>query len=287
MNEANKNSLQYLADCSISTMYLGNMPPKVAEKLKAVNDIVRTEQYMDFITNRRFRSTLLCRKTVKLTRNINNEDIMKFNMILNIIPEKPLADVDLNDTLESLSFYYNGNKDSSLNTSSAAMKAILYTFYENQNNPISFNKLVAEANKKLTGTKIEEIKTELLNNAMRLFIQGYVTITKQNPREFKLDKPKLTKLAHYQVSQTPKMWATNLKHEIIGINFFEKCVFKYMDGKNDKNKILESILNDIKNDTLTLNKDGQKIENPEDMKNEILLAIEQAITKAAMNALLE
>ena len=128
MNEARKHNLQYLADCNLSTMYLGNMPPKVVEQLKAVNDIVRTEQYMDFITNRRFRTTLLCHSDVKINRNINNDDIMKFNMIFNIVPEKPIKEVDLNNASEALKFFLNGNKDSNLTTSSPYMKAIFIHF---------------------------------------------------------------------------------------------------------------------------------------------------------------
>lgn len=70
IQNAHNNNLQYLSDCNVFTMYLGNMPTKVAEKLRDINDIVRTEQYMDFITNLRFRSTLLCHNNIKLNRSI-------------------------------------------------------------------------------------------------------------------------------------------------------------------------------------------------------------------------
>jgi methyltransferase-like protein len=68
-------------------------------------------------------------------------------MIFNIVPEKPIKEVDLNNASESLKFFLNGNKDSNLSTSSPYMKAILYTFSENLNNPLSFEKITAEANK--------------------------------------------------------------------------------------------------------------------------------------------
>ena len=93
MENAKKNHLQYLSDCTISTMYLGNMPPKVAEKLQSINDIVRTEQYMDFITNRRFRSTLLCHSSAKLNRSINNEDIK--SGIYNMADDESISTNDL------------------------------------------------------------------------------------------------------------------------------------------------------------------------------------------------
>ena len=91
MTEASKNNLQYLSDCSLASMYLGNMGAAVAEKLKNLNDIVRTEQYMDFITNRRFRSTLLCHNNIKLNRSLNNDDVKKFALSLDITAEKELS----------------------------------------------------------------------------------------------------------------------------------------------------------------------------------------------------
>lgn len=287
MNEARKHNLQYLADCNLSTMYLGNMPPKVVEQLKAVNDIVRTEQYMDFITNRRFRTTLLCHSDVKINRNINNDDITKFNMIFNIVPEKPLKEVDLNNASENLKFFLNGNKDSNLTTSSPYMKAILYTFSENLNNPLSFEKITTEANKKLHNTKLNEIKAELLNNAMKLVLQGYISITNQKHRNNpELDKPKTTKMVIHQATHTPSMWVTNLKHEPIGVNFFEKFALRYMDGKHDKKAIIEAVLGHVEKGELTLSKEGQKVENKEEIRKELESLFTPMIEKFSSNALL-
>lgn len=287
MEEAGKHNLQYLADCNLSTMYLGNMPPKVVEQLKAVNDIVRTEQYMDFITNRRFRTTLLCHKDVKINRNINNDDIMKFNMIFNIVPEKALKEVDLNNSAESLKFFLNGNVDSNLSTSSPYMKAILYTFSENLNNPLSFEKIVSEANKKLHNTKLNEVKAELLGNAMKLVLQGYISITTQKHRDRpELNKPKALKLAVHQATHTPYMWVTNLKHEPIGVNFFEKFAIRYMDGNHDKKAIIDAVMDHVAKGEINLNKDGQKIEEKEIIRKELESLFTLMIEKFASNALL-
>lgn len=287
MTEAKKNNLQYLADSKISTMYLGNMPSKVSEKLKDVGDIVRTEQYMDFITNRRFRSTLLCHNSIKLNRIITNEDIFKFNVIFNIIPEKSLDEIDINNLTESLKFFVNGNKDASLSSAYPCMKAILYSFAENLNNPISVEMLLKNANKKLGGNKGPEVKNEFLNNAMRLVMQGYIEITLQKTRgKVNLDKPKLTALPLYQVQNTNNLWVTNLNHSTVAVSFFEKALLKYMNGENDKDKILEFIIQDIKSGVISANKGGKAIEDPNEIKNELIAAIDGAIKKAEYNALL-
>ncbi len=286
MNEAKKNNLQYLSDCSIATMYLGNMPAKVVEKLQVINDIVKTEQYMDFITNRRFRSTLLCHNSVKLNRSINNEDIIKFNMTFNIVPEKPLVNTDLN-SLATEKFFFNGSKNNSLSTSSPYMKAILYTFFENINNPMSFNQIVASSNKKLHGTKLSEIRTEFLANAMKLVLQGYINITLHDTRkEINLNKPKISGLILYQVTHTDNMWVTNQRHEVVAINLFEKFAMQYMDGKRDHKQIIESVMQHIVSGAMTLSRDGKKIENVNEVSKELKAFLQPTLTKFVTNAFL-
>lgn len=281
MVEANKHGLQYLADASLSTMFVGNMPVKAAEALQTINDIVRTEQYMDFINNRRFRSTLLCHADAKINRTINNEDIAKFNLSMNVQAEKPLSEIDLNNSLETIKFFYNNNQEINLSTSSPVMKAILYSFVERNNNLESFDKIVANAHKKLGNNhKIEEVKNELLNNAMRLVFQGYINITMREPRKVsKTDKPKISKLAQYQNSQNNKMWVTNHRHEAVGLNFFDKIAMRYMDGKNDIDKISQHIDKHIESKEITISRDNKPIEDPKETGIEIKNALKATIDK--------
>jgi SAM-dependent methyltransferase len=93
MAQANNSGLQYLADANLPSMFLGNMPAKVAQQLSTVKDIVRLEQHMDFIYNRRFRATLLCKGGIKLNRNLSMDNIKQFYLSCKIAPEKLLKDI--------------------------------------------------------------------------------------------------------------------------------------------------------------------------------------------------
>lgn len=288
INQASQHGLQYLSDCSISTMYLGNMPPKVVEKLQAVNDIIRTEQYMDFINNRRFRSTLLCHLAVNLNRAICNEDILKFNLVFNLVPEKPLSEATLSDPAESSKFFHNNNRESHLSSSSPVLKAILYTFSENISRPLSFDQLASLANKKLGNKQLAEIKSEFLSNAMKLVLQGYIEITLQHHQPVAVDmkKPQATKLSLYQTAKTNHAWVTNLQHKVVGVNLFEKLALSYMNGKNDKAKILELIVERIKQDKLVLSQEGQKIDDISNIHQQLVTDLDLTVSKFASNALL-
>lgn len=61
--------LQYLGDADVPAMLTRGLPPAVAETLGRISpDIIRLEQYLDFVSNRQFRNTLLCHRSVELRR---------------------------------------------------------------------------------------------------------------------------------------------------------------------------------------------------------------------------
>lgn len=289
MEEAGKNDLQYLADVSLSSMYVGNMGAMVAEKLQGINEIVCTEQYMDFITNRRFRSTLLCHKSIKLNRALSNPDIKKFALALDVVPEKPLAEVNLEDNSEALKFFFKGNKDQHISTSSPWLKAALYVFVENKGYPLKFETVVKKANQKFKENHAPQVEADLLNNALNLVIKGYMEIylSEKDKDQLKLDKPAVTPLILQQSKDLTSTWVTNLYHEPVGVNGFDKCALQYMDGKNSKKQILDMLVEDAKNNKITLNKGDKKVEDVAQIKQDLALHLDHTISKLSMQGILQ
>jgi len=283
VEEAGKRELQYLSDCSLASMYLGNMAPSIVEKLQGINDIVRTEQYMDFITNRRFRSTLLCHKRVKLDRALNNEHAKKFALSFDVTPEKELGKIDL-ESDEALKFYFKGSKDQNIGTRSPWLKAILYVFVENRGYPLSFKSIVDKANQKFKANRQAQIENDLLQNAMNLIIKGYVEISlvERDKGKIKLDKPELTEMASYQANHTNNSWLTNNVHAPIGVDFFDKFALKYMNGKNTKKQILDHLIEDAKAGQITLNQDNKKVEDQGKIKEILSAHLDNSIMKFSM-----
>lgn len=288
MESAMKNNMQYLSDCSLSSMYLGNMSASVVEKLKDINDIVRTEQYMDFITNRRFRSTLLCHGNVQLNRSLNNDHAKKFALSFDITPETPLKDVDL-EGVDSLKFFFKGNKDNHINAASPWLKAILYTFTENRGYPMSFDTVIKKANKKFKANRTAQIEMDLLNNVMNLVMKGYldISLVERDKDAIKLEKPALTKLALYQAQNTENTWVTNVDHAPVGLNLFDKFAVKYMDGKSTQDQILDNLVKDAQDGKINLSKDDKKIEDPKAIKQELTAHLNETISRMAMQGIFE
>lgn len=81
LESAAKHKLLYLGDSDPSTMIVDNLPRQAAETLKALQiDLISKEQYMDFVRNRMFRSTLLCHSGSAINRNIEPLKILDFQL---------------------------------------------------------------------------------------------------------------------------------------------------------------------------------------------------------------
>jgi SAM-dependent methyltransferase len=68
-SHAARFGLQYLAEADFFEMQTGVLPEPVSDELLRVEDVIRREQYLDFIKGRMFRQTLLCRAELELDRS--------------------------------------------------------------------------------------------------------------------------------------------------------------------------------------------------------------------------
>jgi hypothetical protein len=70
---AARHALQYLAEADFFEMQVGAAPEEAVRALMGVENVVRREQYLDFLKSRMFRQTLLCRAEVAIDRTPHPE----------------------------------------------------------------------------------------------------------------------------------------------------------------------------------------------------------------------
>lgn len=290
INLAKSYNLNYLGEANIESMYIGNLPAKAAEKLQGINDIIRSEQYMDFIQNKRFRCTLLCRDNIKLSRNININTLKKFYITCNIVPAIAEKEIDLTNSFESISFYLNGAKDTSISTSSPIMKAIFYTYSENIGNPIKLNQLLKMASKKLPKFTVEDYEGELTSNIGRLIFSGYIQLFATRPHStYEISaKPKVSNLARYQAGRatTNKLWITNQINKVIPLQIHEKYIIELLDGKNDIKTIEQKILDKFIAGEINAQQGNNKITDPVVLEKLVKESINFALERFKANYIL-
>ncbi len=69
MSHAARCGLQYLAEADFFEMQTGVLPEALSDELLRIDDVIRREQYLDFIKGRMFRQTLLCRAELEIDRS--------------------------------------------------------------------------------------------------------------------------------------------------------------------------------------------------------------------------
>ena len=288
MKDATKHGLQYLGDASLASMYNGNLPQKVAEKLQEVTDIIRSEQYMDFVTNRRFRSTILCKNNVKLNRNITGNSLDNLYFSMKITPEKARKDVTI-DSNESIEFYYNNSKDHKLNTTSPVLKAMLYILNEQVNYALEAKELAQKIQELLPKNKYtnEQVMVEIVSNITRLVFSGFMTISSEQPKfaQTPSDKPKISDLVRVQI-EAKQNWATNEAHDKVMLSPLDIYTLKYLDGKHDKEQVLDKLVGHVSSGDLKINQNDKPVTDLKIAKELLKPYMDQCLVAYAQNALL-
>ena len=69
------HGLQFLAEAEITDMQIGALPPDLQQRLNSTDDVVRREQLIDFLKQRMFRQTLLCKAGIEVGRTPRPERV--------------------------------------------------------------------------------------------------------------------------------------------------------------------------------------------------------------------
>lgn len=86
--------LQYLGDAQLHMMMTRNLGEAVAQTIDQISrTIIDTEQYADFVTNRRFRCSLVCRPEVSIQRAIGYDPVLKLRAATPLRPDRAVGDV--------------------------------------------------------------------------------------------------------------------------------------------------------------------------------------------------
>jgi methyltransferase-like protein len=296
MDAANERGLQYLSDASISSMNWKHLSQKTSSALDEFHDPIRAEQYMDFITNRRFRSTTMCKYDIELDRKPTGNIMEKFYMNIDLSPEFPLSEVDIYSD-EQVKFFLDISNNINITSSSKYMKAALYTFAENFGKYISFDQLLDESAQKLSNAFDDEeseetvrmsIKRDFCDYAIQFLMSGNMDISFAPPQDvtYISDRPQVLPFARAQALHMDQSWVSNSRHMSCAVNLLDRYAMRYMDGINSKEDIAEFVMGHIESGEITLSKGDDKIQDPILARSEIMDAVEKICEKMLENHLL-
>ncbi len=280
-NLAFQRGLSYVGDTSISSMFVDNLSKEASGKLKAVNNIVQQEQYMDFILNRRFRSSLLCHKDRAVNRNLKPASIMNYALSTLIQP-----DGEAHDPKQPVTFRAPGGATF---TSASEIAATLYlTLSESGKRPVWAADLVKKVQKKLKLKSSDAVEATLIQAGLQLALRGFIALHSDAPAfvEIVSEKPVASPLARYQASLPGCASVTNVLSATIGTDVLTAFCLALLDGTNTTDDLIEAAVEKALSGAITISKDGKKLTDAGNIRSEFAVKIPVVLKNFAGQALL-
>ena len=182
VNQIKPHGLQFLCEAEPISMQTNNLTPKVRQALAALSggDVVRREQYLDFIKCRRFRKTLVCRKEIALNRNPQPEILNNFFIASQIRPESETPEIKTRKTEK-----FVGLTGASLSIDHPLTKAALAHLGKIWAQSIKFEELISTAREMISEPPDFDFENEKRQTAaflLQMFDAGFVKFQVYEPK---------------------------------------------------------------------------------------------------------
>ncbi len=234
MERAERHGLQYLGEADFFAMSDLRLPPAVREKLAQINSIVAREQYMDFLTGRTFRQTLLCHANVKLDRNVQPERLATLCFASPAEPASKPPSVASDAVVE-----FHVGENVTVKTPHRLAKAIFATLGEAWPADVPFEELRARVSK-LIG---ETAPRDLAEGLLQVIATRPVIVFGSRPHRCAAasEWPRLSPIARMQL-EAGQPAVTSLRHfSVEARDPLFRAVLSLLDGTRDRAAIVESL----------------------------------------------
>ncbi|MBS7808538.1 class I SAM-dependent methyltransferase [Variovorax sp. PCZ-1] len=259
---AGARKLAYLGEAGLSDMAPQRLGKEVHDTLGMLSggNILATEQYMDFFTNRTFRQTLLVHEaqTAKINRGLSPQSMRAFAVSTTLFPDpefKPMAG-------QLPLAQYKDNFGRSLGVNSALSLALIKVLVEAKPGSMAFGKMVQKL--KATVAGLAANSDEAINDAigmelMNLLVQNVIKLSLEETVTPAISaQPKAYRLALAQ-AELGQNWATNLLHQPVSISPAHRSVLALLDGTRDQAALQAELLAQLKDGRLTANRGQERI----------------------------
>ena len=288
--KANSKDLQYLGESEFSTMLASGFPKEVSETLKRVGKgIIQTEQYMDFVRNRMFRQTVLCKTGVAINRNVTADRLEKF-----LFSSAAEAQDGLTDLKAEVRITFKSRKGPTLATNRPITKAALFALKEVWPKALSLDELTAAAKKKLEEANLPDVDKVEENQYKQILMRDMLQCMTVSLVEYHLwqadfmteisGKPKVSPVAARYAKMRPR--TISQRHEVAPLDAALVNMIPLVDGTRDKAAIVDGMVALAEDGTLALRKDGKPVDDPGLIRKTMETVVENGLKYMKNNALL-
>lgn len=280
VERAERHGLQYLAESEFQTMFDVGIPDNISQTVARIShDIIRNEQYLDFLRNRSFRRTLLCRKNLKLRRSLDASclDSLLINSAATL---EELADESPSSRLGR----FRTHDGKLLETNDPFIRAGLMILRECWPRALAFEDLVQRCLQRLENTDQHGIdpemaRRELGRGLLHCRISGAVELHswQEDVVTMLSDKPRVSEFTHYQVQQRQKI--VNRSHQVFHADPFERRLIRLLDGQHDMEMLTDKMVQCVEDGTFTVSEFDVPITDSEKIRQTIKESVGTVLSK--------
>ncbi|HXR88090.1 MAG TPA: class I SAM-dependent methyltransferase [Stellaceae bacterium] len=280
---AAREDLAYLGDTDMPSMFLGNYTPHVGKLLAGTNDPVRIEQYLDFVTNRRFRSSVLMVAGASINRSMAAARIEEFWLQSLLQPETPVADGEL---APDAVVRFNAETGLTYTASGAPIVALLSALCRH-GRPATVTEIVAEARERYRLPQSEaELRRSLCETALHLFLARGLELRSDPARyvDTLSERPVVLPLARAQAVDSDRV--TNAFHRSVIFDPLGRFILRAVDGSRDRAALTAYLMTAVASGQLKLEHEGNAVTDAAAIERNAAAAVDHFLSAFRANALL-
>lgn len=265
-----QNGLAYFGDANLSSMWNGNRTERVNQALQQLtDDFVTREQYLDFVLNRTFRRSLLCRADKPFSRSIHTAAIGEGYLFTSLKPDPPI-DVAAGRPAEVRLSSGGGQ----LRIDDPAAQAVLKVLCGQGEFGLPFPEVAAASGAELeqAGIRVppeEKHRDDVAAAAIQLVLAGLAELEFRPARFTRQasDRPRVSPLTRILAQQ--QSFLVNRRHQSVVLDPFTRVVASRLDGETDLAAVTEFIRQRIEDGALQLPEESSGLSVTEAVRNSI------------------
>lgn len=230
IRRAGQHGLEYLGEAQLSTMALAQSNASVARAFSSfAADTIEREQYLDFVCNRTFRETLLCRAGRKPSHVLSSRSVWPMHIASSLQPSATPVDLS-----SSASTTFVGRLGASLSTTLPLFKAALLELACQWPAGIPFGQLLTAAAKRLGIVPDDLQRTFLAQTIISQIKQSNMIEVSLEPSRFTIapgDRPVASPLARRQALESTVV--TNRRYERVELSTAQRRVLLELNKTQD------------------------------------------------------
>ena len=278
--------MQYVSEAKLADSAT-TAPEEVRQKLAEwSDDLVSREQYLDFLRERTFRRSLLCRDDVQLNREPAPEMVRQFLLAARAIPvaERP-------DAASNAAAQFRTNDGITFSTNNPWLKAALVALFEAWPRMFTFEQTCELARSKLAGSPAAELDplgdpALLQQPLLQCGMNGLAELHVHRPPDVVelSERPLGSPLARLLAERGRRV--TNLRHRELDLAELDRQVLRLLDGTRDRAALLKAVTELAKSGAVEVKPPDEPNEGASNAAQEFEHALGESLRRLAGGGLL-